>query len=99
MVALANVARASARASERRAEAQRYIVSLDVKDADVRDVLHSLQKQCEIKNMVIDKEVEGKATFILREVPCETAFKVVFVTFGLRSQPPVNSVMEVYKRR
>ena len=74
-------------------------VTLDVKDADVRDVLKSLQKQCGIKNLVIDKDVAGNATFLLRDVPCETAFRVVFMTFGLASQPPVNSVLEVRKRK
>ena len=37
---------------------------LDVKDADVRDVLQSLKQQCGIKNMIIDKEVPAAtATF------------------------------------
>lgn len=58
-------------------------VTLDVKDADVREVLSSLKTQCGIKNMIIDKEVAGKATFYLREVPCETAFRIVFRTFNL----------------
>ena len=73
-------------------------VTLDVKDADVRDVLQSLKVQCEIKNMIIDKDVAGKgATFYLRDVPCETAFRVVFRTFDLASEPEVNSVLRVSK--
>lgn len=72
------------------------VVTLDVKDADVRDVLHSLKQQCGIKNMIVDKEVGGvAATFKFTEVPCATAFKVVFRTFGLASEPPVNSVLRV----
>ncbi len=70
-------------------------VTLDVKDADVRDVLKSMQKQCGIKNMIIDKDVAGQATFLFRDVPCETAFKVVLRTYGLASQPELNSVLIV----
>ncbi len=74
-------------------------VTLDVKDADVRDVLQSLKTQCGIRNMIVDKEVGGvAATFKFRDVPCETAFRVVFRTFGLASQPPVNSVIRVSAR-
>ena len=81
-------------------EAKPRTVTLDVKDADVRDVLKSLKEQCGIKNMIIDKEVAGQgATFLFRDVPCETAFKVVFRTFGLTSQPELNSVLHVEKDR
>ena len=71
-------------------------VTLDVKDADVREVLQSLKTQCAIKNMIIDKEVpSSSATFYLRDVPCETAFKVVFRTFDLAAEPIENSVLRV----
>ena len=58
-------------------------VTLDVKDADLREVLQSLKTQCGIKNMIIDRDVEGRATFYFHDVPCETAFRVVFRTFNL----------------
>ncbi|HEY0160070.1 MAG TPA: hypothetical protein VGF28_22475 [Thermoanaerobaculia bacterium] len=61
-------------------------VSLDVKDADVRVVLKSMQQQCGIKNLLIDKEVKGATTILFRDVPCTTAFKVVFRQFGLTGQ-------------
>jgi type II secretory pathway component HofQ len=61
-------------------------VSLDVKDADVRVVLKSMQQQCGIRNLLIDKEVQGEATLLFRDVPCATAFKVVFRQFGLTGQ-------------
>jgi type II secretory pathway component HofQ len=62
---------------------RRSTVTLDVKDADVRDVLLSLKTQCGIKNMIIDREVGGTATFYFREVPCPTAFRIVLRTYGL----------------
>ena len=62
-------------------------VTLDVKDADVRDILQSMKEQCGIRNMVIDPEVKGKGTrLIFKEVPCSTAFKVVLRQFGLAGQ-------------
>lgn len=73
-------------------------VSLDVKDADVRLVLKSMQKQCGIKNLLIDKEVQGEATILFREVPCETAFRTVFRQFSLTGQVEQN-VTTVERRR
>jgi type II secretory pathway component GspD/PulD (secretin) len=61
-------------------------VTLDVKDADVRVVLKSMQQQCGIKNLFIDPEVKGESTILFREVPCKTAFKVVFRQHGLTGQ-------------
>lgn len=59
-------------------------VTLDVKDAELRPVLKEMQKQCGIKNLVLDPDVQGSgATFLFREVPCEQAFDVVFKSFGL----------------
>ena len=73
-------------------------VSLDVKDADVRVVLKSMQQQCGIKNLLIDKDVQGEATLLFRDVPCATAFKVVFRQFGLTGQVAQN-VTTVETRR
>lgn len=62
-------------------------VTLDVKDADVRDILKSMQKQCGIKNLVIDPDVKGSTPrLIFKDVPCQTAFRVVFRQFGLAGQ-------------
>lgn len=73
-------------------------VTLDVKDEDVRVILHSMQQQCAIKNLIIDKEVSGKGTILFRAVPCETAFRVVFRSFGLAGQVYPNSVVTVSER-
>lgn len=62
-------------------------VTLDVKDAEPRVVLKAMQKQCGIRNLVIDPDVpKTAATFYFREVPCETAFRVVLRTYGLAAQ-------------
>ena len=75
-------------------------VTLDVKNADVREVLASLKTQCGVKNMIIDPDVPASAaTFYFRDVPCESAFRIVLRTFGLTSQPPVNSVVQVEPER
>jgi type II secretory pathway component HofQ len=59
-------------------------VTLDVKDGEVRDILKSMQKQCAIKNLAIDPDVHGKATFYLKDVPCPAAFDTVLKTFRLK---------------
>ncbi|HEX6096440.1 MAG TPA: hypothetical protein VF432_08970 [Thermoanaerobaculia bacterium] len=65
-------------------------VTLDVKDAEPRVVLKSMQKQCGIRNMIIDPDVpKTAATFYFREVPCDTAFRVVLRTYGLTTQVQV----------
>lgn len=62
-------------------------VTLDVKDAEARVVLKSMQKQCGVRNLIIDPDVpRTAATFYLRDVPCETAFRVVLRTYGLAAQ-------------
>ena len=65
-------------------------VTLDVKDAEPRVVLKAMQKQCGIKNLIIDPNVpKTAATFYFREVPCDTAFRVVLRTYGLAKQVEV----------
>lgn len=70
-------------------------VTLDVKDAEARVVLRSMQKQCGIKNLVIDPNVQGSGTFYFRDVPCETAFPVVLRTMGLAGKMELNSIVTV----
>jgi hypothetical protein len=62
------------------------VVTLDVKDAEVRDIFKSMQKQCGIKNVILDPNVQGKGTFYFYKVPCGTAFPVVLRTLGLQAQ-------------
>ena len=70
-------------------------ITLDVKDADVREVLHEMQRQCGIRNLLIDKEVSGNATLKFTDVSCETAFRVVTRQFGLAMQYEENSLVEI----
>ena len=82
------------------AAALQKTVTLDVKDATARDVLKSLQKQCAIKNLIVDPNVpEGSATFYLRDVPCRTAFDVVLRTYKLESVEYSDSTVAVEQRR
>jgi hypothetical protein len=74
-------------------------VTLDVKDAEVREILKSMQKQCGIRNLMIDPNVEGKGTFLFTNVPCRTAFDVVLRSLGLASQMYPNSVVTVGRVR
>ena len=70
-------------------------VKLDVKDEDVHKILATMQKQCAVRNLVIDPDVQARGTFVFHDVPCPTAFKVVFQTLGLSSVDYGNSVVTV----
>lgn len=74
-------------------------VTLDVQDVDVRATLLQLKKQCGIENLIIDREVQGKGTFLFRDVPCSSAFRTVFNTFALAGEAQSNSVMLVGVRK
>lgn len=74
-------------------------VTLDVKDADVHDILASIKKQCGIRNLIIDPDVHGSGTFLFRDLPCETALKTVFSTLGLAADFESGSLVHVNLRR
>ena len=73
-------------------------VTLDVKDAEVPDILKSMQQQCAIKNLIIDPDVKGKGTFFIRDVPCATAFDLVFRTLRLKAVTYSSSLTAVEPR-
>ena len=84
---------------QRAADRREPTVTIDVKDAEIRPLLKTMQKQCGIKNLVIDPNVQGGgATFLFRGVPCRQAFDVVFRTFGLTAVNYPNSVVTVGMR-
>jgi hypothetical protein len=74
-------------------------VKIDVKDEDVHKILATMQQQCAVKNLVIDPDVEVRGTFLFHDVPCSTAFKVVFKTLGLSAVDYGNSVIMVGTRK
>lgn len=61
-------------------------VTLDVKDEEIHVILKSMQKQCAIKNLVVDPGVSGSGTFFFHDVPCRTAFDVVLRTMSLAAE-------------
>ena len=73
-------------------------VTLDVKDADVHAILKSIQKQCGIRNLVIDPGVTGSGTFLFHDVPCKVALDTVLRVNGLRAKTYSNSVVAVGRR-
>jgi type II secretory pathway component GspD/PulD (secretin) len=70
-------------------------VTMDVKDEEVRKIMATMQKQCAVKNLVIDPDVQARGTFVFHALPCSTAFKVVFQSLGLRAVDYGNSVVTV----
>jgi len=73
-------------------------VTLDVKDADVHDVLKSIQKQCGIRNLIIDPGVTGGGTFLFRNVPCRTALDTVLRVNGLAATNDSGTLVAVRPR-
>jgi type IV pilus assembly protein PilQ len=57
-------------------------ISLDLKDADLRDVLLTFAKLTKM-NMVIDPEVKGTVTVRLENVPWDQALDVILKANGL----------------
>lgn len=70
-------------------------VTLDVKDGEARDILKSMQRQCGIKNLIIDPGVQGSGTFLFNQVPCKQAFSIVLRTMGLAAQMYSNDLVNV----
>ena len=81
------------------AESAPRTVTLDVKDGEVHDIFGEIQKQCAIRNLVIDPGVEGKGTFLFRDVPCPAALDVVGHTMDLQVVDEGNSVVSVRRRK
>lgn len=84
-------ARATSLPSERR-------VTIDVKDAEARVILEDLQKQCGVRNLMIDPEVQGKGTLLFRDVPCPQAWNTALRSLGLDFRIYANSVVTVGSR-
>ena len=59
-------------------------ISLDLKDADIRDVLLTFSKLARL-NMVIDPDVRGSVTVRLENVPWDQALDVILKSNGLGS--------------
>jgi hypothetical protein len=75
------------------------VVTLDVKDAEARVILKSMQRQCGIKNLVLDPDVQGSGTFLFHRVPCRQAFSVVLRSLGLAMSDYSGSLVSVEPRR
>lgn len=57
-------------------------ISLDVKDADLRDILHTFSELTGL-NIVVDPEVRGSVTVRLHDVPWDQALDLILRTNGL----------------
>jgi type II secretory pathway component HofQ len=56
-------------------------ISLDVKDADLRDILHTFSELTGL-NIVVDPDVRGSVTVRLRDVPWDQALDLILRTNG-----------------
>ena len=74
-------------------------VTIDFKDAEARVILKSMQKQCGIKNLILDPGVQGQGTFLFKDVPCRQAFRIVLRTLGLDAKTYSSSMVNVGERK
>lgn len=74
------------------------VVTLDVKDAEAAVILKSMQRQCGIKNLVLDPDVKGSGTFLFNRVPCRQAFSVVLRSLGLAASDYSGNMVSVEPR-
>lgn len=74
-------------------------VTIDVKDAEAVVILKDLQKQCGVRNLMIDPQVKGTGTFLFHEVPCRHAWRIVLRSLGLDSVTYSNSVATVRAKK
>ncbi|MFM1768008.1 MAG: hypothetical protein RJA22_537 [Verrucomicrobiota bacterium] len=56
--------------------AQRNLVTLDVRDADVREVIQSIERQTR-ETLVMDENVQGKVTFAVKRAPLEAVLAII----------------------
>lgn len=75
------------------------VVTIDVKDGEIASILREVANQCGIRNLVLDREVQGKGTFLFQDVPCEAAFRVIFRSMGLAADRELNSLIHVRTQR
>jgi hypothetical protein len=75
------------------------VVTIDVKDGEIASILREVATQCGIRNLVLDREVQGKGTFLFQDVPCEAAFRAIFTSMGLAADRELNSLIHVRTQR
>ncbi len=93
--AFAETSRASREDGEEKRRKSEPALTLDVKDADVRAILEVVAEQCGIRNLIVDRDVTGKGTFLFEDVPCSTGIPVILRSLGLGAEFYSSSVVRV----
>jgi hypothetical protein len=75
------------------------VVTIDVKDGEIASILREVATQCGIRNLVLDRDVQGTGTFLFQDVPCEAAFRAIFASMGLTADRELNSLIHVRTQR
>jgi type II secretory pathway component GspD/PulD (secretin) len=73
-------------------------VSLDVKEVEAETILHSVARQCGIRNLLLDKGIGSKGTFLFKDVPCGVAIRTVLKSLALEGELQPNSILRVGPR-
>ena len=78
------------------AKASSEKISIDLKDADIRDVLQAFSKATNIE-IVADADVSGRVTVSIHEMPWRDAFAKILDDANLR-QEPVGDTIHVHRK-
>jgi hypothetical protein len=95
----AATAKAIHKSEPARAAAKQPMVTLDVQNEESRVILESLRKQCGIRNLVVDPQVQARGTFFFRNVPCTDAFHAVLESLSLSATGYDGAIVSVGKAR
>jgi beta-lactamase regulating signal transducer with metallopeptidase domain len=85
------IAAKSAHAVRKVAKKSDETISIDLKDADIRDVLRTFSKLTNIQ-IIVDDDVTGKVTVTLTETPWTEALETILRTNNLRQERTGNTI-------
>ncbi len=74
-------------------------LALDVKDAEVHEIMKIVKQQCGIRNLIIDPDVSGKGTFLFKDVPCSVGLRTIVRSLELALEIDENSTVVVNRSR
>jgi beta-lactamase regulating signal transducer with metallopeptidase domain len=88
---LQTIAAKSAHAVAKVAKQQGEPISLNLKDAEIRDVLRTFSKMTNIE-VIVDDDVSGRVSVTLTEVPWTEALDIILRTNNLRQERTGNTI-------
>ena len=90
------VTKAMAKQKENGTNSQKNNISIDLKDADIHDLMRTFAKLTNT-DIVVDEDVQGRTTIQLVDVPWTEALEIVLRTNNLR-QERIGNTIHVHRK-